>query len=113
MRLYISGPMTSYPDENRAAFARAAARLRAEGHDVVSPAEIVTAPGAPWAACLRADIAALVTCDAIALLQGWPQSRGARAELSIALDLGLDVYAVLDAGRLVDLNAPDALRETA
>jgi hypothetical protein len=98
--MYISGPMTGYFNENRAEFARAAAWLRAWGHDVVSPAEIVPAEaGATWEDCLRLDLAALVTCEAIALLRGWPQSPGARLELTEALALGLRVYAILEPER--------------
>lgn len=97
MRMYISGPMTGYFQENREEFTRAAAWLRALGHDVVSPAEIVPAEaGASWDDCLRLDLAALATCEAIALLRGWPQSPGARLELTKALALGQRVYAILE-----------------
>ena len=107
MRLYLSGPMSGYPQENRPTFATAAAWLRQRGHDVVSPAEIVpTDAGATWEDCLRMDIAALITCEAIVLMRGWPQSKGARLELSEALALGMHVFALIDAApyHLEDLN---------
>ena len=37
--IYLSGPMTGYPDFNRASFHAAAAKLRDEGHWVYNPAE--------------------------------------------------------------------------
>ena len=39
-RLHLSGPMSGYPDMNRAAFNRAAETLRAVDYDVFNPAEI-------------------------------------------------------------------------
>jgi len=106
---YISGPMSGLPDHNVPAFAECAHWLRQHGHEhVVSPHEIL--PDRPawktrvgdvsiqwfevqdWNAHTRADIAALVECDHLVLLPGWPQSRGSRLELTIAMDLGFKVF---------------------
>ena len=51
---------------------------------------IVTTPGM-LDAVIEAELAALAKCDAIYLLQGWEDSRGAKRELWLALDKGLDV----------------------
>lgn len=91
MRIYVAGPMTGIPDLNFPLFHATAARLRAEGHDVVNPAEINADPAAGWITCMRADIRELVTCDAIYLLPGWELSRGARLEEHIARSLGFKV----------------------
>lgn len=91
MRIYIAGPMTGLPNLNFEAFHTAARVLRAEGHDVVNPAEINADPSAGWLECMRKDICALSTCDAIYLLQGWENSRGARLEARIAEGLGFQV----------------------
>lgn len=96
MRLYIAGPMTGVPEKNFPAFASAAKWLRARGHDVVSPAELTLEDGHPWAYYMRRDIAALVTCDGIALLPGAAESKGARLELHIALELGLAQVSLTD-----------------
>ncbi|NIF51427.1 DUF4406 domain-containing protein [Burkholderia sp. Ax-1724] len=91
MRIYVAGPMTGIPDLNFPAFHAAAARLRAEGHEVINPAEINADPTAAWAACMRADIRELVTCEAIYLLPGFEDSRGARLERHIAVELGMTI----------------------
>lgn len=104
-RVYVAGPMSGLPDLNFPAFHREAARLRAEGFDAVNPAEInggadelVAMAGmddlqlaAHWRACMRNDIAHLVTCDAIVMLPGWERSRGATLEHHIARSLGIAV----------------------
>lgn len=110
--IYISGPMTGLPNNGYDAFAAAAHWLRQNRFEnVVSPHEIradgcigcgvswtqETPLGTPlpphdWNAHLRADITALMECDTIVLLPGWPKSRGSRLELTIAMELGMDVY---------------------
>jgi len=88
-RVYLSGPMSGYPESNFPAFHQWAARLRADGFDVVSPAEIQEA--GTWELCLRADLRELCTCEAIALMPGWENSKGANLELHVAHRLGMEV----------------------
>lgn len=90
-RVYLSGPMTGMPDLNFPAFNAEAARLRDIGFEVVNPAEINRDATMTWEACMRNDIKALCDCDAIALLPGWEQSKGAHLEVHIAHRLGLSV----------------------
>ncbi len=97
MRIYLAGPMTGLPELNFPAFNAMAARLRELGQEVANPAEINADPDANWRDCMKADIAQLVTCDAIATLPGWAASRGASLEVFIATQLGLAVH---DAERL-------------
>lgn len=94
MRVYLSGPMTGIPDFNVAAFREAAAKLREHGHDVLSPPEICEHLSGDWHECMRADIKALCDADAIALLPGWTESKGAHLELHIAHRLGLRIGTV-------------------
>lgn len=79
-RIYIAGPMTGYPDMNYPAFHREAARLRAAGLHVISPAEITLAGTPTWNDYMRACLAQMVKCSALCLLPGWENSRGARLE---------------------------------
>lgn len=93
-RVYLSGPMSNLPDLNFPAFHAAAAALRGKGFEVINPAEISLDQGASWEACMRADIKALCDCDALALLPGWMDSRGAHLEVHIAHRIGLRLYAL-------------------
>lgn len=90
MKTYISGPMTGLPDLNFPAFFAAAEKLRAQGRNIVNPAEDDT-PGLEWHQYLREDIRALVDCSAIHMLPGWELSKGARLELHIAEQLGMAI----------------------
>jgi len=95
--VYLCGPMTGLPGNNYAAFHKAAADLRAAGYSVVSPAETTLPSTAPWVSHMRKDIADLVnTCDSVALLPGWQNSRGACIERNIATGLGWPVHSVAD-----------------
>lgn len=96
MNIYIAGPMTGIPQFNFPAFHAAAAALRSAGWDVVNPAEVCPDPTMAWLDCMRRDIAALMGCDSIALLPGWMDSKGARLERHIAVQLGLQVHDMAD-----------------
>lgn len=119
MRIYISGPMTGHPKLNRDAFRAAAVKLRKNGHFVVNPHELSTLFGPlneiDWSfkavrgelgvgvgleyevsprlanAVMDADLAAVRSCDAIYLLKGWEDSRGAKKELAEAVKYDLMV----------------------
>ena len=94
-RVYIAGPMSGYADHNYPAFHAAAQRLRDAGWDVANPAENFDGrTNLPRETYLRADVALLVDCDAIALLPGWEESSGAKMEYLIARAFGM---AILDA----------------
>lgn len=90
-RIYLSGPMTGILDFNFPAFRAEACRLRALGYDVVNPAEINPDPSADWHTCMRRDLAALLTCDALALLDGWQTSAGAHLEMHVAHRVGMEI----------------------
>jgi len=86
-RIYIAGKMTGQADFNYPAFNSEAARLRAIGYLVENPAEGREQP--TWQAYMRQAITQMMKCDAVALLPGWKDSRGARIENQLAVDLGI------------------------
>ncbi len=90
-RIYISGPMTGMPDMNFPAFNADADRLRALGFDVVNPVELNPDPAMSWHKCMRCDLAALLTCDTLALLDGWQKSAGAHLEMHVAHRVGMEI----------------------
>lgn len=82
--------MRGHADRNKPAFLAAAQALRADGHVVYSPAEHfgtgrILRNGAQVA---KAVSQCLPQCDTIALLPGWSDSTGAKAELAQAQALG-------------------------
>ncbi len=87
MKIYIAGPMTGLPDYNFPAFHAAAAAWRAEGWEVVNPAEEFDGDtGRPYREYVERDIKRLKTVDAIAMLEGWDgaNARGSVWEREIA-----------------------------
>ncbi len=94
MRIYVAGPMTGLPDNNRAAFAYAWNRLMEAGLDAVSPhfmesaIEVETKARMGTAAVYRhvlpVDLFALSSVDGVLALPGWEDSRGAKFEKHFA-----------------------------
>jgi hypothetical protein len=98
-RIYISGPMTGYPLDNRPAFNQAATRLRKLGFEVINPAEldeIAPIHSGNWADLLGRDLKVLPDCDLVAVLQGWRNSRGAILETAVHNALGKAVIRYHD-----------------
>lgn len=104
MKLYVAGPMTGLPRWNFDAFAEAAERLRAAGHEVTSPHEFDLDDGfdpdapvedftkADLHKAMRRDVEAVLQCEAVILLDGWHVSRGARLEADVAQAIGTPTY---------------------
>lgn len=108
-KIYIAGPMRGIPFYNFPEFDRAAEKLFNEGWDPVNPAELdrelgyhpedmpvnfdwnSIPEGFPLKAIVAKDIDALTECDAIYMLAGWEKSKGAKAEVAVAMWLGLEV----------------------
>lgn len=89
MKVYISGPMTGYPDYNHPAFMAVENHIKALGHEPVNPATLPHDHGRTWEEYMREDIKALMDCDAILMLDGWRQSKGARIEWDLAMSLNI------------------------
>jgi hypothetical protein len=117
VRLYVAGPMTGIPQFNFPAFDAVALLLRAQGHDVVSPAELDSPPDRAlalassdghalsvtksWGDFLSRDVKLLADdgIEGVVVLPGWETSRGARLETYVANALcGLPVFRVTHDG---------------
>lgn len=115
MRIYLAGKMRGMKEFNFPAFRAAARDLRAEGHEVSSPAErdierhfgvdiskgndtgdedkAAREHGFSLRTALGEDLAWICQhAEGLALLPGWRGSMGARAERAVALALGLKVW---------------------
>jgi len=93
-KLYLAGPMAGIEEHNFPAFNYAAKKLRAAGFEVLNPAEFDNKDCHEWADFLKRDIPYLLECKAVAVLDGWWNSRGARLETSIAAELGMPIIPI-------------------
>ena len=91
--LYLSGPMTGYPDCNYPLFHAEAAVLRSHGYIVHNPAAVGDM-GSQYTDLLREDIRAILGCGGVATLEGWWSSKGAQLEITVAGAIGLPVRPV-------------------
>ncbi len=113
MKIYLAGPMRGKPFFNFPEFDKAAKALRKEGHEVFNPAERdreacgedianpagseaqAEAKGFSLREALAADMKYICEeAEAIALLPGWENSKGALAERLVAVALGLKVLVI-------------------
>lgn len=91
-RIYVAGPMTGIPLDNYPAFNTETARLRALGYHVENPAENPRQDS--WEAYMRQSIRQMLTCDLVAFLPGWAESRGALLERYVAQQVGLQLVRI-------------------
>ena len=97
MRVYVSGPMTGYPDYNLASFRWATEMLNKLGGVVgVNPGARGEIEGYEWSDYMRDALVILTTCQGVALLDGWIDSRGANLEYQVARELGMDIRPLDD-----------------
>lgn len=99
LKYYLSGPMSGYENFNYPMFEYVAGVLRVSGMNVESPHENPPPPAMEsmreeeiWQYYMNLCRLQLASCSGIILLQGWPQSRGARQELEWALAQDLPVW---------------------
>lgn len=105
MRVYLSGPMTGYPDHNFPAFNDAEQRLVQARYVVLNPARHGADPESTWADYLRRDLRDVLDADLVAVLPDWQASRGAVLEVHVAHQLGTPVVPV---GVLLEQPATEA-----
>ena len=86
--------MTDIPQYNAPAFEQAAKELRDRGHEVTSPPELDNGQdGSVWDFIARdLKIIASDAIEAVVVLPGWQNSKGARLEVLTALMLKKQVY---------------------
>lgn len=118
MKIYLAGPMRGIPEFNYPAFHAAAARLRNAGHSVFNPAErdikktgvdiskgnatgdnalAEAQHGFNLREALKDDLEFIcMEADAIVLMPGWENSKGANAERATAIALNLQVLDIAE-----------------
>ena len=91
--VYLSGKITGMPiEEARTIFTAAELALRLKGYEVINPLSLDHGHNGDWINYMVVDLEALMRhADAIYMLDGWGESRGARIEYAIAREMGLKV----------------------
>jgi len=101
MKIYLAGPMRNIHLFNFPAFDNAAKELRKLGHEVFNPAEAdVEKDGfdpakdkpQPMKVYMARDLMAVCESDAVVVLPGWQESKGANLEVHTARQIGIPVY---------------------
>lgn len=91
--IYISGGITGRLIEDvEKNFRYAELILHQKGWNVVNPLNIDHQENSTWATYMLTDLAALIPCDAIYMLQDWNKSHGARIEHAFAIAMGKMIY---------------------
>lgn len=93
-KIYLSGPMTGYPDYNRPAFFAAEQALSTLlDAEFINPARLDSQakPEWQWEDYMRAALRGMLGACTIYMLNGWENSRGAKIELELANELGMTV----------------------
>lgn len=93
MWLYIIGPMAKNENLNRAAFEDAQDKLWGTGYHVLTPYDVVS-PNMSYEKAMKASINTMLTCDGVALLEGWNENKNTKLEKEVATMCGLNVRAL-------------------
>ena len=98
--VYIAGPMRGYANNNAEAFNRAEARLLRRGFKVFNPVSIGRGIASDkdieddpelLRSVMRIERSLIRHCEAIYLLEGWKNSKGAKSELVSAISFDCKV----------------------
>ncbi|MEW7867517.1 DUF4406 domain-containing protein [Aeromonas diversa] len=82
-RIYIAGPMSGLPDDNRAAFNALANEIAERGDIPLNPA--ILPAGLTQAEYMQLCMPMLMLADEVLMLPNWVNSQGATAEFHTAM----------------------------
>jgi hypothetical protein len=89
-KIYLSGPMTGYTDNNFPFFNKFAKNLEGS-HEYFNPA--VEVDGG-WGNCLRYALKEMFDCDCVLLIGQWQKSKGVALEVYNAQQVDMPVYII-------------------
>jgi uncharacterized protein DUF4406 len=100
MLIYVAGKYSGDIDANIAAARQVAIALWEKGHAVICPhlnsAHMEQDCKATWQDYLDGDMNMVSRCDALVMLEGWQDSKGANMEHEYATSLGMPIYYAPD-----------------
>ncbi|MEG0518299.1 MAG: DUF4406 domain-containing protein [Bacteroidales bacterium] len=92
-KVYISGLISGLSKEqSERNFSGVQALLELAGCEAVNPMDNGLSIEAAWEEHMLEDIKNLMACDSVYMLANWQQSRGARIEYTIAVEMGKKIY---------------------
>lgn len=112
-RCYVCGPMTGLPEFNQHSFNRAAAMLREAGWFVYNPVENDAEAGIAltgldgseefdFKKAMQRDLWQVCDSDAVFVLPGWEESKGAGIETHVAEQVGVPIYSILSGENVLE-----------
>ncbi|MBR3689946.1 MAG: DUF4406 domain-containing protein [Eggerthellaceae bacterium] len=93
MKIYVIGPVTGIPNDNKEAFVQACHDLVEAGYLAAIPHYFIPSD-AEWHEAMKVSIAQMMQADGVAMLDGWHDSKGACLEYDIARRVGMPAYCV-------------------
>lgn len=92
-KIYISGPITGKEDTAEQRFEEAEKYCLEKGFEPVNPMKLNHSNhDQSWESFMKEDLKAMMECEAIYLIEGWSNSKGALEEKRLAQKLGLKIY---------------------
>ncbi|XEI31198.1 DUF4406 domain-containing protein [Aeromonas veronii] len=104
--VYIAGPMSDLPDDNRPAFNTEALHQQQKGHVVLNPATLPDGLTQPQYMGICLEMVKIA--DELVILPGWRDSTGATAEFHLAIKLGKIIRQAEDGFAWYPENTGDA-----
>lgn len=101
MAWYLCGPMRGLPNSNFDSFNDAREHLRDKGYDVICPVEqafqtygdSIQATDKNFHEAMRFCYESVLKSEGVIVLPGWGRSEGAKAEVLMATNIGLPIWA--------------------
>jgi len=92
MKVYISGKISGLDIElAKQSFQEAENKMLELGYEVINPLKLPDNHDKSWESYMRVCITYLTKCDAIYMLEGWENSKGANLEYYLAYELKIKV----------------------